>query len=74
MRARGTRGTRNIGGCFFILGWADSWIPCVDDQPGSEGRERLEREVAGLRARFERVRVITDRRRYRVFVYVFGAK
>lgn len=66
-RRRGQRGFRHFGGKQYLLFSAmNLW--------GGDDEARLQSEAAAARKRWELVRIVRDRRRYRAFIYVFGEK
>ena len=65
------RGTRVLSGKHYIL------FNAMDDFSGVEGvepPESLASEIEAAKTRWEYVRVIRNRRRFRTFIYVFGAR
>ncbi len=60
-----TKGQRWIDGrCYMLFCALDYWQGIDDEE------EALAREMKGAKERYEYVRVIKDRRRFRAYVYV----
>jgi len=61
------RGTRVIDGRYYDLFYAMNWWGYGS---GSDEEEELAREERAARSRYEYVRVIKDKRRFRAYIYV----